>query len=276
MKLLMENWRKFLNEMSLQYISSLADAYNKLGVQQGDKAAAKTAYRKIAMANHPDKVGNDPKKIELFKIATEAWDVIENPKKYSGRDWATGEAARPTPASPQDLKAAINKLGRRTTAAFGSVAQKLAQGKGIAFQGSSLPNMHSAPEVTLAELQTILEFYRVKFPEEINIVKRAIGNLPEKFVLSAKDKIPLKDADLSDVKKWFGNFAGPGTAKAEPEKTTKSTQEKPAHDPYADQYSAPKSTSTGKAPKSTDGYDLSQYTSAVPASQMPRRGWSEE
>ncbi len=40
-----------------------------------------TAYRKIALVNHPDKNPNDPKAEEYFKLVTEAYNVLSNPIK---------------------------------------------------------------------------------------------------------------------------------------------------------------------------------------------------
>jgi DnaJ-class molecular chaperone len=85
MKLLMENWRKFLTEVSLQHVKSLEDAYDILGVEQGDKLAAKKVWRNIAKVGHSDSKEYDPEKQELFLKAAEAWAVIEQPDKYKDK-----------------------------------------------------------------------------------------------------------------------------------------------------------------------------------------------
>src|ERR687889_1094303 len=62
------------------------DFYQVLGVAQDASAAAiKTAYRKLARANHPDSNPGDDAKHEKFKAVAEAYDVLgdeEKRKKY--------------------------------------------------------------------------------------------------------------------------------------------------------------------------------------------------
>ena len=40
------------------------------------KAVAKKGYRKAAHANHPDKHGDDPEKVEFFKALSEQWAAL--------------------------------------------------------------------------------------------------------------------------------------------------------------------------------------------------------
>lgn len=58
------------------------DFYAVLGVQrQSSPEEIKKAYRKLAMKHHPDKNPNDKAAEDKFKEATEAYDVLSDPKK---------------------------------------------------------------------------------------------------------------------------------------------------------------------------------------------------
>ena len=63
------------------------DYYEVLGV---DKKASleeiKKAYRKIAMANHPDRNPDNKEAEERFKEATEAYEILSDDKKRSMYD----------------------------------------------------------------------------------------------------------------------------------------------------------------------------------------------
>jgi molecular chaperone DnaJ len=60
----------------------MADFYNTLGVSRGaSELEIKTAYRKLAMACHPDRNNGSKEAEEKFKSITEAYDVLRDPDK---------------------------------------------------------------------------------------------------------------------------------------------------------------------------------------------------
>lgn len=63
------------------------DYYEVLGVSKGASAdEIKKAYRKLAIANHPDKNPGDKAAEDRFKEATEAYEVLSDEKKRSTYD----------------------------------------------------------------------------------------------------------------------------------------------------------------------------------------------
>ncbi|RYC07491.1 molecular chaperone DnaJ [Nocardioides zhouii] len=63
------------------------DFYQVLGVAQDASAAdVKTAYRKLARANHPDSNPGDAKKHDRFKAVAEAYDVVGDEAKRAKYD----------------------------------------------------------------------------------------------------------------------------------------------------------------------------------------------
>jgi len=62
----------------------MADFYHTLGVpRNASDAEIKTAYRKLAMAHHPDRNNGSKDSEEKFKAITEAYDVLRDPDKRS-------------------------------------------------------------------------------------------------------------------------------------------------------------------------------------------------
>lgn len=66
---------------------SKRDYYEILGVNKGAaEADIKKAYRRIAMKNHPDRNPDNEKAEEIFKEATEAYEVLSNKEKKAAYD----------------------------------------------------------------------------------------------------------------------------------------------------------------------------------------------
>src|SRR4029078_13087806 len=62
----------------------MADFYHTLGVpRNASDADIKTAYRKLAMAHHPDRNNGSKEAEEKFKAIPEAYDVLRDPDKRS-------------------------------------------------------------------------------------------------------------------------------------------------------------------------------------------------
>jgi len=60
----------------------MADFYSTLGISRGaSEIEIKTAYRKMAMACHPDRNNGSKEAEEKFKAITEAYDVLRDPDK---------------------------------------------------------------------------------------------------------------------------------------------------------------------------------------------------
>jgi molecular chaperone DnaJ len=63
------------------------DYYDILGVSRdADEAELKKAYRKIALANHPDRNPDNPQAEETFKEASEAYAILSDPEKRRAYD----------------------------------------------------------------------------------------------------------------------------------------------------------------------------------------------
>ena len=63
------------------------DFYEVLGVSKdADEKAIKSAYRKLAMANHPDRNASDEDAAERFKEASEAYEVLKDSQKRAAYD----------------------------------------------------------------------------------------------------------------------------------------------------------------------------------------------
>ncbi|HEY7112100.1 MAG TPA: molecular chaperone DnaJ [Thermoanaerobaculia bacterium] len=68
-------------------MASRRDYYEILGVsREAESAELKSAYRRVAMASHPDRNPNDPEAAERFKEASEAYAVLSDPEKRARYD----------------------------------------------------------------------------------------------------------------------------------------------------------------------------------------------
>ena len=68
-------------------MASKRDYYEILGVAQtASDGEIATAYRRIAIKYHPDRNGGDPDAIEIFKEASEAYEVLRDPDKRARYD----------------------------------------------------------------------------------------------------------------------------------------------------------------------------------------------
>ncbi|HWQ56181.1 MAG TPA: molecular chaperone DnaJ [Bryobacteraceae bacterium] len=66
---------------------SKKDYYEVLGLpREADDQQIKAAYRKLALAHHPDRNPNNPTAEEKFKEAAEAYSVLSDPQKRSSYD----------------------------------------------------------------------------------------------------------------------------------------------------------------------------------------------
>ena len=66
---------------------SKRDFYEVLGVSRdADDKALKSAYRKLAMQNHPDRNPDDEAAAERFRAASEAYDILKDPQKRAAYD----------------------------------------------------------------------------------------------------------------------------------------------------------------------------------------------
>ena len=66
---------------------SKRDFYEVLGVSRdADEKTLKSAYRKLAMQNHPDRNPDDAAAAERFREASEAYDVLKDSQKRAAYD----------------------------------------------------------------------------------------------------------------------------------------------------------------------------------------------
>jgi DnaJ-class molecular chaperone len=66
---------------------TMRDPYQVLGVARGaSDADIKKAYRKLAKENHPDRNADNPKKLEAFKEANSAYELLSDPDKRARFD----------------------------------------------------------------------------------------------------------------------------------------------------------------------------------------------
>jgi molecular chaperone DnaJ len=79
------------------------DYYGILGVaRDADEGEIKTAYRKLALRNHPDTNSDDPQAEDRFKEISEAYEVLSNGEKRNRYDLGRDPLSSPFRTSPLD------------------------------------------------------------------------------------------------------------------------------------------------------------------------------
>ena len=100
MKLLFENWRKYLNEADqrLFWAKNEGDLYRELNYNPEVHKDLKKAYRDRAKETHPDRIGGD---IEAFKKVQDAYEALTVPG-YTYADGTPTPGAQPSPGPTAD------------------------------------------------------------------------------------------------------------------------------------------------------------------------------
>lgn len=97
-------------------MASKRDYYEVLGVEKGTHAdVIKKAYKKLALANHPDRNPGDEDAVERFKEASEAFEVLNDTEKRSlynryGHAGVTGANGGPSFTDVGDIFDAFGDL----------------------------------------------------------------------------------------------------------------------------------------------------------------------
>jgi DnaJ-class molecular chaperone len=67
----------------------MSDYYEVLGVhRKADVSEIRSAYRRFALDFHPDRTQGDPESAEIFKLATEAYEILSNDEARASYDEA--------------------------------------------------------------------------------------------------------------------------------------------------------------------------------------------
>ncbi|MEN8374363.1 MAG: DnaJ domain-containing protein [Gemmatimonadota bacterium] len=91
------------------------DYYALLGVSRdAELAAIKQAYRRLALRYHPDRRGGDPSAAEAFRLVTEAYRVLRDPRKRPiyDRFGSTGLTIQEGPAADLTMAEALETFVR--------------------------------------------------------------------------------------------------------------------------------------------------------------------
>ena len=125
------------------YISSLQQAYQVLGLEPGSsESEVKKAYRKLAMANHPD-LNPSPEARETFEKASEAYEAItfKGPGSFPYKRGGAG-----APAGGSDLNSLWKRSGPQGIAILRSlksiieiVSQAIETNQSVKVDGISVP-----------------------------------------------------------------------------------------------------------------------------------------
>ena len=89
------------------------DYYEILGVQKNSSEdEIKQAYRKLALKYHPDKNKGNAEAEEKFKEATEAYEILRDPKKRAQYDKFGHEGVRIRGLRPRGVHGLFGHLRR--------------------------------------------------------------------------------------------------------------------------------------------------------------------
>ena len=137
----------------------MADFYQTLGVQRGaSDDEIKKAYRKLAMACHPDRNNGSKESEEKFKAITEAYDVLRDPNKRAVYD-RYGEAGLRGGAGGfhhVDLSEALN-IFMRDLGGLGGFSDLFGGGGGRGGGPRTGADIKIQMPLTLAEVATGIE-----------------------------------------------------------------------------------------------------------------------
>lgn len=82
-----------------------SDLYKILNVSRtATTREIKQAYRKLAMALHPDKTDGDPHKANVFKVASEAYSILSDHSKRTAYDTTITHKQSRRPAPPPNYR----------------------------------------------------------------------------------------------------------------------------------------------------------------------------
>jgi molecular chaperone DnaJ len=121
-------------------MSSKRDYYEVLGVPRNAAPTdIKKAYKKLALANHPDRNPGDEEAVDRFKAAAEAFEVLNDPQKRTrydryGHAGVSGSNGGPGFSDVGDIFEAFGDLFE----GFGIFGGGRSRGRGRAAKGNSL------------------------------------------------------------------------------------------------------------------------------------------
>ena len=111
------------------------DYYEVLGVKRdASDGEIKKAYRKLAMKHHPDRNPDNPKSVEHFKEAKEAYEVLSDPKKRPAYDSYGHAGVDPSAAAGAGAGGFADAFGD----IFGDIFGGNRQGRSNVFRGADL------------------------------------------------------------------------------------------------------------------------------------------